>query len=471
MVRLAALGILVYGAAGYVTSRISPAPGLVPASSGPATALGVEASIFAGGAVGTPGVPASAPGEVVGAAGAPPAVWWRRLDCGGPDPRCGAVTTTAGREMVGVSSVHTGRSGDARGSLDEVAASARAAGLDFVLLGDHAGDWLHEPGAMEPRHLDDVLLVPGQELVVSAVGRTLAIGLDTVVSRWEGSLERLVRRVASRSGFVAVVHPRSPRKRERWRGIEAPGVHGWEALDVSEMARIRLADRWAAYHLTSFLGGLATGRAHQSVLRLNREGVSAPGLLAYDSARATTPVTLMAALNHHPKTRLGRLLVPGYTSFFRTHVNHVTVARDSDGDPLSEREVLLEGLRSGQVFVSLGDAGRARGFRMAGWSDGRSAPMGGVLGWRPGSELLIRLPDEVTGSLLIRVVADGGEAGWLAGRPGEVLAVSVTRPGVWRAEIFRAGRSLGPWRLDLRPWLLANPVEFRETGEEKLAER
>lgn len=442
--RMGVVAAALYGAAGFVTSRTAPAPTLLP------------------------DLPAS--GGVLAAAatpGAGPTV--RTVSC--PDPRCATLASLGGTEVLGVSSVHTGRSGDAEGTFDEVATSARRAGLDFVLIGDHPGPWLDAPDALEPLHREGVLLVPGQELVVDGVGRTLAIGLDTLVDRWRGSVPALARRIDAAGGFVAVVHPRSPRGRERWTGIDAPGLHAWEALDVSEVARIRLADRWAAYHLTSFLGGLVAGWADESVLRLNREGVAAPGLLAYDSARAAAPLTLLAALNHHPKARIAGRLVPGYTPFFRTHVNHVLLAPLPSGDAHAARARLLDGLRRGRTFVSLGGAAEARGFRLAGRSAGEEAGMGEALAWTPGSELLVRLPAAGPEQMLVRVLADGVEVGWAAGSAGSVLAVTVDRPGIWRVEVHRAGRALGPVRFDLRPWILSNPVEFGGEGGARLARR
>ena len=48
---------------------------------------------------------------------------------------------TPSRNLIsGVFSVHTGRSHDARGTRDQVAAAASEAGLDFVIIGDHPPD-------------------------------------------------------------------------------------------------------------------------------------------------------------------------------------------------------------------------------------------------------------------------------------------------------------------------------------------
>jgi hypothetical protein len=376
-----------------------------------------------------------------------------------------------GTEVRGALSVHSGRSGDSEGTFDEVGAAAARATLDFVVLGDHPGDWLDAPDAFDPVRSAGVLLVPGQELVIADAGRVLAVGLaaDTLVRRWEGSVAELSARIDSVNGFVSVVHARSPRGRERWQaGLDAPGIHAWESLDVSEMARLRLADRWAGYHLVSFLSGLAVGAAQGPVLRLNREGTSAPGLLAYDSARARQPLVLTAGLNHHPKARIAGRLVPPYTPFFRTLTNHVRLEGALPADPWEARARLLDGLRGGRVFVSLGDAAEAEGFAF-GAVPGDAAPSAEV-GSDPapgagagadaavGRRLWLRLPPGASGSLLVRLLRDGEEVGWWAAEPGEVFEVRPSQGGVHRVEVARAGIPLGGWRYGLRPWILSNAV-------------
>lgn len=365
-------------------------------------------------------------------------------------------------EVRGALSVHSGRSHDSRGTLDEIAEAARTAGLDFVVLGDHVGDWL-DSGlvALEPVRLDGVLMIPGVELPVTEWGRTLAIGLDTVARTWPAGPDSLARRIGTQRGLLSIVHSRSPRARERWASIEAPGADSWEVLDVSEQARVRLREPWAAYHLTSFLLGQFGGWAPESLLRLNREGTASPGLLAFDSARASRRLTLTAGLNHHAKTRIAGRPFPPFEPMFRTLVNHVELdGPPAQGSPRAAREQLLRSVRAGRVFVSLGDAERAAGFRFRGEVGSRAVSSGAVVPWQAGSRLLLRAPPAVEGSLWVRVLADGVEAGWYKLEPGGWRQIPVLEPGVYRAEIFRPGLGLGRLRFDLRPWILTNPIEF-----------
>jgi len=401
--------------------------------------------------------------ESVAAASLDPRDLLAAMDRDGADAE-GRDPAAEGRFTVvrGALSVHTGRSHDAEGTLDEVAAAAGRTGLDFVFLGDHPGDWMHETSdALAPRRTEGVLLVPGLELVISGVGRTLAVGLDTLPARWEGSVAELVARADSVGAFLSVVHPRSPRSRERWNGLEAPGVHAWESFDISEMARLRLKDPWATYHVATFLGSLAVGRGDAGLQGLWRERTGTAALLSYDSARAATPLTLTGGLNHHPKARVAGGLFPAYDPFFRTVVNHVLVEDGGlDPDPVTARGQIVAALKAGRVYVTLGNPDGAQGFRMEGTgAQGGAVQMGERAPWQGGGEIRVRLPED-GGALLLRVVRDGGEVGWIHARAREEVRVPVDEPGVYRVEVFRAGMRLGGMRLGFRPWILSNPVEF-----------
>lgn len=373
--------------------------------------------------------------------------------------------------LRGALSVHTGRSHDAEGTLEEVAAAARRTDLDFVVLGDHPGDWVDDPAvSMAPHHREGVLVVPGLELVVSGIGRTLAVGLDTLPRRWEGSVESLVQRADSLDGFLSVVHPRSPRSRERWDGLDAPGIHAWESFDVSEMARMRLKEPWAGYHLASFLGGLLVGRGEGSLAALWKERTTTPALLSYDSARVAQPMALTGGLNHHPKARLGWLLFPRYEPFFRTVVNHLLIPGEPATDPVEARDQVLETLRAGRLYVTLGDPERAAGFAFRGVAaGGERVEMGGGAPLGEGAALVLRSPPAAPGPLLVRVLRDGVEEGWVQTEAGQEFVWPVTAPGAYRVEVFRGGVRLGSARAGFRPWILSNPVEFYRGDQDRMA--
>lgn len=371
-----------------------------------------------------------------------------------------------GVEVLGAVSVHTGRSHDAVGTLADVAAAAERTGLDFVLLGDHPDPWMDAgPASLAPVREDGVLLVSGVELVIQDVGRVLITDLDTLPRRWDGDVESLLSRARADDSFVSIVHPRSPRTRESWKAPRPLDMPTWEAFDVSEMARLRQSEKWVGYHVASLLAGWITGRGEGNLVRLDREGFSSPAILAYDSARALGPLSLTGGVNHHPKARWFGHLLPPYDPFFEAVVNHVLVERPLSADPVAAWMQVRHALARGRNFVTLGRAHAAAGFDVAGTRPG-AAPvaMGGVASWSPGAELAVRMPRGPGGGLLLRVLRNGRELGWVRARAGQTLRWPCPRPGVYRVEVYRAGLSLGRWRWNLRPWILANPVEFTADG-------
>ena len=371
-----------------------------------------------------------------------------------PDP-----PGSSGVVVRGAISVHTGRSHDAEGTLQEVAEAGAASGLDFVILGDHVGDWAEGgAGLLEPVNLEGVLVIPGLELVVRDVGRVLAVGLDTLPREWIGSVDELVAEVREGDGFLSIVHPRSSRDRERWHGLGQEGIDAWESFDVSEMARLRQNEPMVGYRIAGLLATMATGRGHTSLARFWKEGTSTPALLAYDSTRAVAPLALTGGLNHHPKARLFGHLVPAYAPFFRTVVNHVRLSQPLDSDPTRARGQVLEALRAGRLFVTLEDADGVEDFQLWTWNDGGEVGgMGAAVPWRVGTRLAVRLP-ATESRAPIRILRDGREAAWLEGRGGEVVDWPLPGPGRYRVEVFKPGWKAGALRFGFRPWIVSNPV-------------
>ncbi len=367
----------------------------------------------------------------------------------------------------GALSVHSGRSHDAEGSLEEVAAAAVNADLDWLVLGDHPRAWALEPGVFEPRRIDGVQLSLGAEMVIEESGRTLVLGLDSVPRSWYGGLPQMAHLARDAGGFTSIVHARSPSYGESWKVPSVEGADAFEAFDVSEMARKRLASIWMPYHLASLIVGVPTRRMDESIVRLWRERSATPALLAYDSLRATTHITLTGGLNHHPKTRLRGAPFPAYEPFFRTVVNHLHLTDELPLDPTAAQLVLAEAIRSGRLYVSLGWPAQVGGFAFWGQDaeagDAMADQMilpGDVRSLSGASRLIVDLPRVRGTELLLRLIRDGQTVDWLSvsGRPR--VEWSITEPGVYRLEVHRAGIDLGPIRLGLTPWLFSNPIEF-----------
>ncbi len=374
----------------------------------------------------------------------------------GGGPLASSPTVPANR-LAGVIHVHTHRSHDSEGRDDEVAAAAVRTGLDFVLITDHRSeDGPADEWAERARRLDGVLLVRGQEMRISGVGYVLVTRMDTVVTRWEGGLGSFAERVRRDGSLAIVAHPRSPLGRELWQPDSVPAIGAWEAFDIVDMARRRLASPWVLYHVGSLLASFPLGLGDRSVMRLSREGFETPGAAALDSLQARAPVTAVGGLDMHPKGRFRGALLPGYDPFFRTLVNHVDPSGPLPEDPEEAAEALAEAIRAGRVFVTFREAAAARSFtyRVRSPDGGTAARPAGQTPHLPGLTLEASVTDP-PGRVLWRVVRDGETAAWVR---GAALEWPLQGPGAYRVEAYLYAVRLGAFVWDPRPWIYTNPI-------------
>lgn len=362
--------------------------------------------------------------------------------------------------LSGVFSVHTERSHDAVGTREEVARAAAAAGLDFVVIGDHPPDD-RKPGwaFWEPVFLEGVLIEGAQELRSPEAGKILAVAMDTTYRQWGGDYASFAAMLSREEATSFVVHGRGPRGSERWVSPSVVGVQGWEVLDISEFASHRFRGFWSLYHAVALAVGTPFGLGDEALLHLMREGFDTPTVAAYDSFRASGPLTATAGLNVHPKARVGPLLLPSYGPFFRTLISHVAVGAGDASDPVQASRDLMAGARGGDVFVSVGGAERARAFRMGVLDDGRFvAGMGSAAPLTEGCLLRAGFVFDPGRKLLYRILRNGRELAWIS---APELEWRPSEPGVYRVEVYAYALRMGRVFVRLRPWIFANPVELR----------
>jgi hypothetical protein len=371
----------------------------------------------------------------------------------------------AGVRVAGALHAHTQRSHDALGTESEVARAARAADLDFVIIADHRpADAPESLWRTQVRYEEGVLLVRGQEISLGGdVGRVLVFGLDTVMTYWDRGPEEFGALLERQGATAVVAHSRSVRTHDRWYPRDAPGITGWEVFDLADIGRVRLADKWVAYHLLALVASAPLGRTHESLLRLHRGGFEQPGVAAFDSLYPLNRFTALGGLDAHPKQRIGDRLVPGYGPFFKSIANHIELMGPLPGDSRPAMAALAEGLRAGRAFISFGNTELARNFVLQVVASGH-APVG--IG-RPVPlvpELYLRAGfwGGPSTRLVYRVVRDGEHRAWV---PGAELAWPLTEPGIYRVEVYRYTLRVGPLVWNMRPWIFANPTWVVQQAE------
>jgi len=344
-----------------------------------------------------------------------------------------------------------------------VGKAGEKAGLDFVVLGDHPPDPRRPDWELwEPEFFHGVLVDGGVEMRGPSVGKVVTMGVDSTFKRWQGDMDSFVQFLHERGATSLIVHGRGPRESERWDHDRIQGFQGWEVLDISENARARVRGPWGLYHLLTLLVGWPVGLADEAFLHLMREGFQTPAVAAFDSLWMRGRLTATAGLNVHPKVKLGPVLFPSYDPFFRTLVAHVATGSPLTGNPTAADNVLREGIEDGNVFISLGDAQDARGFRLAVVAGGgASLAMGQVGPAGPRAVLRAGFRTPPPGKVAYRVYRDGSPQGWFLGPELEWPLPGI---GSYRVEVFTYGARLGSTFFRWRPWIFANPIGVTVEG-------
>ena len=134
------------------------------------------------------------------------------LPAAAPAPAWTPSMTTA----RGVFHIHTTRS-DGTGTVDDVAAAAAEAGLQFIIVTDH-GDATRTPDP--PAYRSGVLCIDAVEISTTG-GHYAALGLGRAPYPLAGEPRDVVEDVRRLGGFGIVTHPLSAKTDLAWRGWDA----------------------------------------------------------------------------------------------------------------------------------------------------------------------------------------------------------------------------------------------------------
>lgn len=339
------------------------------------------------------------------------------------------------RWVRGAFHVHTVRS-DGRGTVEEVAAAAKAAGLRFVVLTDH-----NDFTPREPVFIDGVLMVPGVE-ISTAQGHLAALGLRRPlegVRPWMdgGEAEAAVERAG---GVAVLAHP--VQERNPWLHAEAARrARGFELYSADTFFRDALHHPFS--RLLPAVGALLGQPVHGVMLLAEPDRGPVERLLALEREK---PRVALCAHDAHG--------LPRYEDVFRTMAMYLPAPEGGAGstlpaEPHAAAEWVVKGLTEGGALCVFQALGEPEGFALEGvTAEPREAHVGDVL--------TVRLPPHEEGQVRLEV--------WGAGhlRPDGV-SVELVEEGAVQVEAWvRApGRFFGTqWR----PWIVPSPVRVLPRG-------
>jgi hypothetical protein len=314
---------------------------------------------------------------------------------------------------------------DGRGTPDEIAEAAAAAGLQFVILTDHNPTELPAP-----RFHAGVLLISGSELSAPA-GHVVAVGMSRPLTKAERERE-VFGAVAKRGGRAFIAHPEQ--KKRPWTDwAAARKAAGLELYSADSMFRMALEHPLtvlgpaAAAYLTHPSHGLLTMvRAQPELTRRALE-------LAEQQ-----PLATLCAHDAHG--------LPGYEEEFRAFALYLPSPPGGGAlpaDPVAAGRRVLDDVALGRAWCGFRAIASAAGFSIAGVSDlPRQASVG--------QTLTLHLPSSTPKEIEVRIhgpaaLLEDGRRVRLDG-PGAVhLEVWARVPGMF----FQDG-----WK----PWIVPSPI-------------
>lgn len=370
-----------------------------------------------------------------------------------PSPR----TTTAvdpalaERTVRGAFHVHTTRSD---GSADKagVAAAARRAGLNFVVLTDH-GDGMRS--ADPPEYIDGVLCIDGVEISTNG-GHYVAVGASPAPYPLGGESAAVVEDVARLGGFGVAAHPVSPRRELAWDDWSLP-VNGVEWLNADsewrDERRWKLARVLLAYPVRP-AGALAA--------LLDRP---ASALAQWDSAAAGRRI--LAIAGHDAHGGVGQRLedagnrwsvgVPSYVASFRTFSTRVVLDRPLTRDPAPDGSALLAMVRAGRFYTAIDAIAAGSTLEFTAQIAGETVEQGSVLHGAGMASFNARAT--VPEGASIAALRNGAV---IARSPGGSLQFQAREMGAYRVEVLVDDAPGTP----PVPWLVSNPIfRYEQTPE------
>jgi hypothetical protein len=355
------------------------------------------------------------------------------------------VATPDPRVAAGAIHVHSRRS-DGSGSIDDIAAAAAAAGLQFVVVTDH-GDGTRRPDA--PRYVSGVLVLDGVE-ISSSGGHYLALDMPAAPYRLGGEAADVAADVARLGGLGIVAHPAAPKAELAWTDWTAP-FDGVEWLNVDSEWRdeswMTLARAAATYVL----------RPAESIgVVLDRPRV----LATLDQLAERRDILLLGTTDAHGGVgREGgrRLRFPSYESAFRALSVRAILRGDLRGDPTSDSRLIVEALRSRRVFTAIDSIAGPGKLSFAARTSRNDAEMGGRVA--PGVPVTFTAQTNGPAGSTLVLLRDGRQVASAPAPSLEYVADGST--ATYRVEV-RMRQAPGDEPV---PWLLSNAIRVGTAPE------
>ncbi len=362
-----------------------------------------------------------------------------------PPPPMTLATTPTGATLPirGAIHVHTRRS-DGTGTVDDVAAAARRAGLQFVIFTDH-GDATR--GSDTPVYRYGVLCIDAVEISTNG-GHVVALGLPQSEFPLAGEAADVIEDIHRMGGMSIAAHPDSPRAELRWSDWSVP-VDGVEWVNGDSQWRDEARGTLVRALFTYPFRGAAT-----LATLLDRPDDL---MNRWDTLTATRSVVTVAAADAHARVGPGgdpygrslSLHIPSYEQSFREFSISLPQVQ-LHGNPSDDAREVLDALREGRIFSAIDAIATPAMFTFSAVSGSHQAVMGERL--QLDGPVMLRVESNGPTGSSIKLLAEGKMVASVAAPVLEYAAPA--KAAVYRVEIDVPGAPGTP----PIPWLVSNPI-------------
>jgi hypothetical protein len=329
--------------------------------------------------------------------------------------------------------------------VDDIAAAAARAGLQFVVFTDH-GDGVREPDV--PRYLRGVLCIDAVEISTEH-GHVIAIGMPESAYPLGGEARDVLEDVDRLGGFAIAAHPGSAKPELRWTAWESP-PGGLEWLNADSEWRDE-SGWWLARALLTYP---ARGTGTLTSL-LDRPDAT---LERWDDLTRTRRIVGIGGSDAHARIGLrslgepysgSSLHMPSYEQVFRVFSNTVTGMMLS-GDAAVDAAAVIAAIRAGHLYTTVDGLAGPAAMSFTAASGSATASGGDILPLN--GPVMLRVEVQAPPDASLSVLKDGSV---LETRTGPLLELAApATPAVYRVEVLLPGTPGQP----PVPWIVSNPI-------------
>lgn len=350
-------------------------------------------------------------------------------------------------DYEGVIHWHTGYSGDAQGTYEQIAEIGNQQHLDFLITTEHNNLLaLHEH--KEGWH-GGMLTLVGVESTRKE-GYLLGLNLRSCKGCL-GTTDNFLLETSRQGGFVIIAHPRNPRW--PWRGKIAKPIEGQEIVD--------LTDQFTTASPLAVLSGVLYYPWNTSAGFMQVYHRPVETLKMWDDENSRRPFVGIYAPDVHQAIRInGRNIFrfPKAENVLPIAHDHVILPMPFTGDFSKDKPMLYDAVRKGRIYIAVDSLGDATGFFFSARQNNRTGWMGDQLLAGVKTYFWVVAPKNLAFKESIINVYHNGKK--IAQGTGLSYSFQAMLPGSYRIEVEVNIPTF--WGLGKRViWIYSNPIYLR----------